>query len=151
MRAIFLPMLFLLASCGGQQEASNGQGRAEAAAQQSPLGNDLQVFAGAGKDRLCVAGVAAPAAVITYAADGQANCSARGRIDGQQGKLFFVPQEDTSCRVELRREGADRLTLGAPTPGCAYYCGPGASLEGKSFQRMAEPEPVTDLAGDPLC
>ncbi|WP_300974343.1 hypothetical protein [Sphingomonas sp. LHG3406-1] len=109
------------------------------------------MFAGAGKDRLCIGGSSSPAAVITYAAGSQANCSARGRVEEEQGKLFFLPQDDGACRIELRRDGTDRLTLGRPSAGCAYYCGPGASLEGKTFVRMDRPEPVTDLAGDPLC
>ncbi|UUR08828.1 hypothetical protein [Sphingomonas glaciei] len=150
MRALLIPLVLVLSSCGqgGQEpQAANGSGNSSAAG----LDDDLQTFAGAGKDRLCIGGRAAPAAVITYAADGLKNCSASGRMEERGGKLYFAPQEDSSCRIEVRREGETRLTMVAPTAGCAFYCGPGASFEGKTFSRMDKPEPVVDLAGDPLC
>ncbi|NJC06039.1 hypothetical protein GGQ97_001832 [Sphingomonas kaistensis] len=149
MRLASIPLLLLISACGQSDEASQAVNTSGNAA--TPLGVELQTFAGTGKDRLCIGGTAAAAAVITYAADGLNNCSASGRVEEQGGKLFFVPQEDSSCRVEIRREGETRLTLGAPTTGCAFYCAPGASFEGKTFSRMDKPEPVTDLAGDPLC
>jgi hypothetical protein len=149
MRALLLPLLLLAASCSG--EAEKAQPSEAAGNGSAALGSELQTFAGAGKDRLCIGGVAAPAAFITYAPDGINNCSARGRIEDQGGKLSFVAQEDASCRIDVQRDGDARLTLGRPSPGCAYYCGPGASLENKTFTRMAKPEPVSDLADDPLC
>ena len=97
MRLAFLPLLLLISACGQAEEepqAPNTTGNAAA-----PLGAELQTFAGTGKDRLCIGGTAAAAAVITYAADGLNNCSASGRVEEQGGKLFFVPQEDSSCRV----------------------------------------------------
>ena len=39
--------------------------------------------------------------------------------------------------------------IGEP-PACSYYCGPGASMAGKSFNRRHGRDAV-DLAGDPLC
>lgn len=149
MRLVLIPLLLVLSACGqGEEETKAANGVAEAPA---PLSREVQTFAGAGKDRLCLGGTSAPAAVITYAADGASNCSARGTMQEQAGKLFFVPQEEKSCRIEVRREGENRLALGAVTAGCAYYCGSGASFEGKTFARMDKAEPVTDLAGDPLC
>ncbi len=149
MRALFFPLLFLAASCSRESEQPQAVQVVNDAS--TALGTDLQTFAGTGKDRLCVGGTSAPAAMITYASDGMNNCSARGRFEEAGSKLFFVAQEDSNCRIEVRREGDTRLTLGRPSPACAYYCGPGASLENKTFTRMEKPEPVSDLAGDPLC
>jgi hypothetical protein len=146
---VLIPLVLVLTSCSqdaDDPQATNTSGNASA-----QFASVRQTFAGTGKDRLCTGGKTAAAAIITYAADGLNNCSASGRVQEQAGKHFFVPQEDTSCRIEVRREGETRLALGAPTSGCAYYCGPGASFEGKTFVRMDKAQPVTDLAGDELC
>jgi hypothetical protein len=89
------------------------------------------------------------AAFITYG-EGDANCSVKGQIEGAGERLTLVPEGDTTCRIELNRSG-DSVRLGAVGAACAYYCGPKASFEGKSFKRKDNAEPVTDLAGDPLC
>lgn len=83
--------------------------------------------------------------MISYG-EGDSNCLMRGRIEG--GAL--IPNGDQSCRIPLTLEGG-KITIGTPPASCAYYCGPGASLAGKTFTRMAKPEPLTDIAGDPLC
>jgi hypothetical protein len=105
------------------------------------------VFAGEGRDRLCLKEGEQRAGVITYAASGDNNCSVRGAAAGS-GEIR--PDGDSSCVIPLRREG-DRITLGVAGPACAYYCGPGASLSGKTFARMDRADAVTDLAGEPLC
>lgn len=149
MRALLISLLLLTASC--RQEAPVEPGNEARGSSESPLGTALQTFRGAGKDRLCIGGASAPAAIVTYAPNGRANCSASGRIESEGSKLFFLPREDRSCRIEIRREGDNRLILTGATASCAYYCGPGASLQNKTFDRMDNPEPVTDIAGDPLC
>ncbi len=130
----------LLTACGREQAATN-QG-ATAATPRAEAG--AIVFGAGARDRLCLKGD--QAAFITYAAASDSNCTLRGSAS----ETSIRPDGDTACSVPLTRAG-DRVTLSAAGPGCAYYCGPGASFSGKTFTRMAQPQPVTDLAGDPLC
>lgn len=128
--------LLLLAGCGEAGEVAPAQG---ASAQ-------TLVFAGAGRDRLCLAPDGA-SGFVSFAASGDSNCAVRGRL-AEGGPLR--PNGDERCAIPLTRDG-DRVTLGGAGPECAYYCGPGASFAGKTFVRMDNPSPATDLAGDPLC
>ena len=105
------------------------------------------LYAGEGRDRLCLVGERG--GLITYG-DGDANCSARGRIERTGERLLLIPDGDPDCRIEASLTG-DRLTLGARTDACAYYCGPGADFAGKSFSRDGTASPAVDFAGDPLC
>jgi len=128
-----LPFVFLLSACSPQ-------------APEEPAKRSL--FAGEGRDRLCRAGDRV--GFITYG-EGDANCSVRGRVD-RAGKqiLAIMPDGDGDCRVELREEGRT-LRLGKVAAACAYYCGPGASFEGRTFAESASASPAVDFAGDPLC
>ena len=105
------------------------------------------LYAGAGRDRLCVKGK--EAGFITYGA-GDSNCSVRGRLDGQGAAAVLVPAGDQDCRIPLRLEG-DGAAIGSASAACAYYCGPASAFEGKSFTRSADASPAVDFAGDPLC
>lgn len=109
--------------------------------------SEILVFAGQGRDRLCLKQGEERAGFITYAATGDANCSVRGTT-GEAGSIR--PDGDTACTIPFTRDG-DRITLRDGGPACAYYCGPGASLAGKTFARMDKMETVTDFVGDPLC
>lgn len=140
MRALLISLTFLLSACGRDDPAASQT--AEAVSEGSP--ETYASFAGSGRDRLCVGGPNAAAAVMSYG-DGDNNCLVRGRIEG--GAL--IPNGDESCRIPVKETG-DSIAIGTPAS-CAYYCGPGATLAGKTFSRMDKPEPVTDIAGDPLC
>jgi len=115
-----------------------------------PNGADISAvtdtYAGSGNDRLCYNAETKRMGTITFGA-AATNCSMRGSFDGSS----LRPDGDERCQVPVAIEG-NRITLiNQGGPDCAYYCGPGASLEGKTFARMDRPEPVTDLGGDPLC
>ena len=105
------------------------------------------LYAGEGRDRLCVAGQRG--GFITYG-DGDANCSARGRIERSGDRLALLPDGDSECRIEAKLDG-DRLGLGARSAACAYYCGPGADYTGKGLAVSTSASPAVDFAGDPLC
>lgn len=83
--------------------------------------------------------------------ENDSNCSVRGRLNraGEQ-LLTIIPDGDEDCRIEVREEGGS-LRLGKVAPACAYYCGPGASFEGKSFTESTSASPAVDFAGDPMC
>ncbi len=105
------------------------------------------LYAGEGRDRLCVAGQRG--GFIAYG-DGDANCSARGLVERTGDRLLLIPDGDADCRIEAALAG-DRLTLGARSDACAYYCGPGADFAGKAFVQSPSASPAVDFAGDPLC
>ncbi|MCA1652694.1 MAG: hypothetical protein ABR588_04485 [Sphingomicrobium sp.] len=90
------------------------------------------------------------AGIITYAADDQANCSMAGRLEQSSDGFALVPNGDSACRVGLAIEGDSVRTTSVPAT-CAYYCGKGATLSGKTFKRDQKASPATDLAGDRLC
>ena len=141
MRLLFLPLL-LLAGCGRDEP------QAVPTTEATPAG--IAIYAAQGRDRLCLSAKAGEqAGLITFAATGDANCSLRGSwTDGASAAIR--PAGDPACTIPIESEG-DVVTLGRPTPGCGYYCGPGATFEGKTFVRMDKPAPVTDFAGDPIC
>lgn len=108
-------------------------------------------FAGSGRDRLCIAGEAGSyrAGLIAYG-EGDINCSAAGRLEPAGAGWALVPRGEGECRIPLKIDG-NVVRVGKPPESCAYYCGPGASLEGKSYNRADMGAKAVDLAGDALC
>lgn len=108
-------------------------------------------FAGEGRDRLCIGGEAGNyrAGIIAFAV-GDENCSASGRIDDTDGQIAIVPRGEGPCRIPLSIEG-NSIRIGEVPAACTYYCGPGATLDGKRFNRADMGATAADLAGDPLC
>src|SRR5262245_8637717 len=137
MRSI-LPMVLLLAACSPDNSAEFAG-----------------VYGSGPRDRICLTGGDDNLGIglIAYG-KGQANCSFKGRaayIEGTVGPLLEVhPQGDTRCEFHIDLTKPD-LVVTPNGPACDYYCGPGASLEGKAFSKLEKPEPVEDLAGEPLC
>ena len=133
---VTLPLAMLLAACSQQPaEPTLATG----------------TFAGAGRDRLCLAGEPGNYRGGTIAfGEGDVNCSASGKIEIQGSQMTLVPRGEGDCRIPLTMEGAS-VRIGQVPAACAYYCGPGASLAGKAFERSDQAVPVTDVAGDPLC
>ena len=105
------------------------------------------LYASEGRDRLCLAG--GRGGFIVYG-QGDANCSARGRIERAGDRLVMVPDGDPDCRIEARLNG-DRIALSARTEACAFYCGPGADYAGRGLAKTTSASPAVDFAGDPLC
>ena len=131
-----LPLALLLAACSQQPvEPSLATG----------------TFAGGGRDRLCIAGEAGNyrAGVIAFG-EGNVNCSASGRVVSEDGQFALVPRGEGACRIPLAIEG-NVIRIGEVPAACAYYCGPGAQLSGKTYNRADMGAAVVDLAGDPLC
>ena len=136
MRSI-LPCFILLAAC------SQGQEPAPTIA--------TGTFAGDGRDRLCIAGEPGSyrGGLIVYAA-GAVNCSASGKVESTNGTLALVPRGEGACRIPLTIEGST-VRIGDVPAACSYYCGPGAAMAGKSFNRSEAGGAAVDVAGDPLC
>jgi hypothetical protein len=108
-------------------------------------------FAGKGRDRLCIAGEPGNyrAGLIAYG-NGDTNCTAAGSIDAQSGQMALIPRGETSCRIPLNIDD-NTIRIGEVPAACSYYCGPGATLTGKSYNRSDMGSKAVDLAGDPLC
>ena len=142
MRLITLSML-LLAACSKTQ----------------PTPPDAtQLFAGEGRNALCLSGPAEQqrGGFIVYGG-GDSNCSAQGRIERAGAGFALIPSGEGACRIAFTIT-ADRLLLGPVEPSCAYYCGPGAGFGGARFGRVTSSDataaannPMTDFAGEPLC
>ena len=108
-------------------------------------------FAGEGRDRLCLAGEPGNyrGGLIAFG-EGDVNCSASGKIEIQGDQLALVPSGEGECRIPLTVEG-NLVRVGEVPASCSYYCGPGATLSGKRYNRSDMGAAVTDLAGDALC
>ena len=109
----------------------------------------MVVFAGVGRDRLCLDERVNRAAFISYG-EGNQNCTMSGVLTRSEANATLVPDGDASCKVEVQLNG-DEAKLGELRPECAYYCGPSASYAGLTFRRTNGGQPVTDLAGQSLC
>ena len=135
MRPILLPALLLAACSQPPAEPSLATG----------------TFAGEGRDRLCLAGEPGNyrGGLIAYGL-GDVNCSASGRLEISGNQLSLIPRGEGDCRIPLTLDG-NAVRVGQVPAACAYYCGPGASMAGKSYNRSDMGAAVTDLAGDPLC
>lgn len=145
MRTFLLPALLLLAAC--EQKAAEAPPAEASARPQAAVG--AVVFAGAGRNRLCLDERANRAAFITYA-EGDTNCTMSGVLKRSDANATLVPDGDASCTVVVQFNG-DEVRLGELRPECAYYCGPSASYAGSTYRRTNDGQPVTDLAGQPLC
>lgn len=136
MRFIMPVLSFALAACSAS----------------APSGPAPGTFAGVGKDRVCIAGEGGElrAGLIAYAADGAANCSLAGKLESRDDQLTLTPKGEGACQLALTLAG-DKVTIGNVSASCSYYCGPGATITGKSFARDGKATPAVDLAGDALC
>jgi hypothetical protein len=110
-------------------------------------------FQGNGRDRLCIqrSGNSIRAGLITYGA-GDTNCSATGAFVKAGADWVLVPagESDSGCRIPVAIAG-NSAAIGNPPTSCAYYCGPGAEMAGKSFDLGRKADAAADFAGDPLC
>ena len=117
----------------------------------APLILATGTFAGDGRDRLCIAGKAGAyrAGLISYG-PGDNNCSASGRLEKAGEEWALVPAGEGDCRISLAMNG-NVIRIGQIPAACRYYCGPGAFMAGKRFNRADMGAKAVDLAGEPLC
>jgi len=110
-------------------------------------------FAGAGRDRFCIANDAQGqrAGLIIYGT-GDSNCSVHGRLASSEKGVgaTLVPHGDRDCRLALMSAG-DRYTIASVSAACEYYCGPGARFSSQRFEREVTTDGVTDFTGEALC
>jgi hypothetical protein len=109
MRRLLLLSVLLLTACKQAEAPLNESGSGSAAPPVSQA-----AYAGGGRDRLCLGGPNADAAVVSYG-EGDNNCLVRGRVEG--GTL--IPNGDQACRIPMRQQD-DRIIIGSLPPSCAY-------------------------------
>jgi hypothetical protein len=112
-------------------------------------------YLGSARDALCIVGEKAPQkfAFIAFAAQGDTNCAAEGRVERRGEAWVLVPNGEGECQMPLGSD-AGALRLGPAPPACAYYCGPGASLSGQLFRwtdTQDLPTVANPLAHDGVC
>jgi hypothetical protein len=131
-----IPMALLLAACSQQPENPS-----------IPTGT----YAGQGHGRLCIAGEPGNyrGGLIAFG-PGDINCSASGRVTAEGGQFVLIPRGEGECRIPLLITG-NVVRIGQPPVACAYYCGPGAAMAGRTYNRADMGAKAVDLAGDPLC
>jgi hypothetical protein len=163
MKRTILLLIPLLAACGGgegeggREEGARSDSRA--AVQTADLTGLYEVRAPEEGKRaqMCMissaSGTASFGIVTRNAAGG--SCGGAGQAAREGDVLRLTMAGDEECVIEARMAGT-RVTLPAGLPqGCDYYCGPGATLAGASFEKTggtaADAMRASDLAGDPLC
>jgi hypothetical protein len=159
-KAILLLLPLLSACGGGGGDGNQTEQRGSRPAVQTAELTGLYQGRGEGgeRDRLCMIseenGGGAAFGIVTEDPDGS-SCGGAGRAVRENGVLRLTMTGDEQCAIEARIDGR-QVTFPAAVPeGCAYYCGPGATLADLSFEKTGgtaeDAKRATDLAGGPLC
>lgn len=157
MRPAILLLVPLLATCG------RGDGN-ETASPNSP--EPIQIArltglyeargGGEQRSRMCMVSVVAGGTsfgIVTEASGG--SCGGAGEAVREGNVLRLTMGGDEKCVIEAQIAGREVTFPSSLAEGCAYYCGPGATLAGATFEKTGgtkeEAMRAMDLAGDPLC
>jgi hypothetical protein len=156
-RALILPLV--LAGCGTGEPGNQvgAEGAQKQAVQTAELTGLYEGGSGSRRDRMCIVDRATGDSrfgIVTWGEDDR-NCSGIGQAVREGGTLRLTMAGDEQCAIEAAiAEGTVTLPDTIPA-GCAYYCGPGASLAGVAFEKTGgtaeDAMRATDLVGDPLC
>jgi hypothetical protein len=87
--------------------------------------------------------------------EGLQNCSGSGTVSRSGDRLRLAMGGDSACAIEATISGTTVRFPAAVPSGCAYYCGPRATLGGAELTQKGTAEAdamrARDLVGDPLC
>ena len=158
-QAIFL-LASLLAACGGgggNETAQTGRSDSGPAVQTENL-TGLYEARGEGRQGSAICMIAREPENASFGlviATPSGSCSGSGEASRTGERLRLTMAGEGDCAIDAQVEGTEVSFPAAVPGGCAYYCGPGASLAGERFEKsggtIAEAMRATDLAGDPLC
>lgn len=157
-KAVVVALGLLLVGCGRGEGGDDARGNTAAGVSQTAAAEGLAgLYEGAGegarRNRMCIvpgAGAQPRFGLIAWG-QGDRNCTMAGEARRSGNALRL--EADPECVFEARMEGT-AITMPEQLPqGCAYYCGPGASLGGAGYGKTpgGDPQAAIDLAGDPLC
>jgi hypothetical protein len=163
-----LLLFLLLAACGRQDPAANGQSAAagpagrESASRPAPaasgdssarLAGLYEGGSGATKNQMCIVekGGEAQFGMLVWGANLH-SCSGAGRAVREGDRLTLTMTGDETCTIAATLKDG-RITLPESLPlGCEYYCAARASFAGAAFSRTGDDvKAAKDIAGDPLC
>lgn len=154
-----LLLIPLLAGCGGSEGGGEAARRTSGPAVQTAELTGLYEARGEGGQhhRMCMISDESGAAafgIVTEAPDG-ASCGGAGRAVRQGAVLRLTMTGDQECAIAARIDGTKVTFPATVGESCSYYCGPGATLAGISFEKTggtaADAGRAMDLAGGPLC
>lgn len=158
MKRAALLMIPLLAGCG-REEGEEAAGRQSRAPVQVAELTGFYQAGGKGEQsaRMCMISESSGAAsfgIVTETPNG-GSCGGAGEAVRDGKILRLTMAGDEACAIEAQIDGS-QVTLPTTLPaGCAYYCGPGATLAGATLAKTGgtadDAKRALDLAGDPLC
>lgn len=162
MRQAVLLVCALLTACGGGGGGAGpgnetASGRSSGTVQTDSLTGLYEArVGGMERGRMCMVAAASGAAsfaLVTETPGG--SCAGAGEAARSGETLRLTMAGDQACVIDARIAGTTVTFPAKVAPGCAYYCGAGASLAGGTFEKTGGSEEdamrATDLAGDPLC
>ncbi len=147
----------LLAACGGDG-GNEASGPAPRAVVQTAQLTGLYEAPGEGaqSSRLCM--VSKPNGAASFGLVSETpggSCSGTGEAVRTGNALRLIMAGDEQCVIEAQIGGTQVTFPSAVPVSCAYYCGPGATISGESFEKtggtLDDAMSAADLAGDPLC
>jgi hypothetical protein len=170
-----LIVLALVTGCGASDQSGNGSGAdGNGAGVQAQSGMSTPASGSSGQsgstaltglyegpagehtNQLCIIEKGSTAQFgITVWGPNMRNCSGAGEVQREGGRLLLRMTGDSSCAVEVKRQGTSLTLTGTPPPGCDYYCGKPTRFEGASFTRKgataADAMKAKDMVGERLC
>ena len=153
-----LLLIPLLAGCGRGEGDESAERTSGEPVQTADL-TGLYEARGEGeqRDRMCM--VSEPGGPVSFGIvtdrPGAGSCGGAGEAVRESDLLRLTMGGDEECVIEAQISGT-RVTFAENLPdGCAYYCAPGATLAGATFEKTGgtsqDAMRALDLAGDPLC
>ena len=164
-----LALLALLAGCGAADRPANRQaaissnGAAPAAVAEPTHPSDAPGLAGlyqsgnpAQPNQMCIADKGDSTQFgLTIWGPSMAACAGAGLAKRDGDRLTLTMTGDSACVLTAEIRGGTIILPTQLPAGCAYYCGPKASMAGAALT-LKEAGPAgaakaKDVAGDPLC
>ena len=158
MKQAILILIPLLAGCGRGDGGETAARQPVERVQMTDLTGLYEAGGeGAQRGRMCMSSSSSGGTAfgIVTETPGGGSCGGAGAAVREGDVLRLTMAGDEACEIEARIEGMKVIFPAALGPGCAYYCGPGATLAGAIFNKTGgtaeDAMRATDLAGDPLC
>ena len=158
MKAAVLLLIPLVAACGSGDRNETAARDSREPVQLADL-TGLYEARGGGEQsaRMCM--VSAQSGETSFGivteTPGGASCGGAGKAVREGDVLRLTMGGDEACVIEAQIAGTQVTLPSSLAEGCAYYCGPGATLAGTVFEKIGgtaeDAMRALDLAGDPLC